>query len=53
MGGVAMTQRVHMRPLGDTAAFERRAERTLQTAAGNGATIVRQAMRQTVPGRRH
>jgi len=48
VGGVGMSQRMHVRPFGDTAAFERRAESTLQTAARDRATIVRQAMGQSV-----
>src|SRR6267142_7103467 len=48
MGGVGMSQRMHVRALGDTAAFERRAESTLQTAAGEWPTVMRQTMGQPV-----
>src|SRR5882724_162318 len=52
MGGVGMAQCMHMRSLGDSAAFEGRAESTLQTAARDWTTVMRQAMGQTVPRRR-
>ena len=48
VGGVGMAQRMHMRPLVEATAFERRAESTLQTAARDWTAIVLQTMRQPV-----
>ena len=42
---------MHVRAFGDAAALECGAECTLQTAAGDGASVVREAMLQSVAGR--
>jgi hypothetical protein len=43
---------VDVSPLGDAAAVERASERTLQAAAGDGSSVVREAMPQAVACRR-
>ena len=52
VGGVGMAQSVNVRTFDDAAALQRRSERTLQTAAGDRAAVVGEAMLQAVTGGR-
>jgi len=44
VGGIGMSESVYVRPLHDATAFQRRPERTLQTAASNRAAVVGEAV---------
>ena len=50
MGGVGMAQSVDMGALDDAGALQRQSEGTLETAAGDRATVMGQAVLQTAPG---